>query len=175
LFKFLRRNKKDNKETNLVATHALLMGGASRPVSETEMMEQLGINIHMIEDDKLNSFLEKISIIKDGDDKVEDIDLNTLALRIMSTKLIRASWVDPIDVDIAQLEVEALIDRIELDMDEDTYEFGGSNLLEAMGKVIQTAWSDAKGGRKAKLMKVTPRVYEISMTEPGKKKSGLIS
>jgi len=159
----------------MVATHAALMGSLSRPVSDTEMMEQLGINIHMIEDDKLNSFLENISTIKDGDNKITDIDLNTLALRIMSTKLIRASWVDPIDVDIAQLEVEALIDRIELDMDEDTYELGGSNLLEAMGKVIQTSWSDAKNGRKAKLMKVSPKVYEITMTEPGKKKQGILS
>lgn len=174
MFKFLRRNKKTNSETSMIATHAAIMSDASRPVSETEMMEQLGINIHMIEDDKLNTFLETISVVKDCKGKIE-VDLNTLALRIMSTKLIRASWVDPIDVDIAQLELERLINRVEMDMDEDTYEYGGTNLLEAMAKVIQTAWSDAKNGRKAKLMKVTPRIYEITMTEPGKKKQGIIS
>jgi hypothetical protein len=52
---------------------------------------------------------------------------------------------------------------VEMEMDEDTYEYGGTNLLEAIAKVIQTAWSDAKSGRKAKLLKVTPRVFEISM------------
>jgi len=40
--------------------------------------------------------------------------------------------------------------------------------------VIQTAWSDAKGGRKAKLLKVTPRVFEITMPEPGKKRESMI-
>jgi len=159
----------------MVATHAALMGSMSRPPDVKEMMDELGINIHMIEDDKLNIFLENIALIKNGDDKVEDIDLNALALRIMSTKLIRASWVDPIDVEIAQLELERLINRVEMDMDEDTYEYGGTNLLEAMSKVIQTAWADAKNGRKAKLMKVTPKVFEITMTEPGKKNKGIIS
>ena len=176
MFKFLKRNKGDgNTETKLVGMHAVLMGDSQRPLSESEMIEQLGINIHIIEDDKLNSFLEQICLIKDKQGKVLDVDLNALALRIMATKLIRSSWVDPIDVDIAQLELERLINRVEMDMDEDTYEYGGTNLLEAIAKVVQTAWSDAKGGRKAKLLKVSPRVFEINMPEPGKKKERLIS
>jgi len=175
MFKFFRRDKTNKpSEAHTIAMHGAVMGDSQRPVDEQTMAEQLGINIHTIEDDKLNSFLEQIAIIKGPDGTVKDVDLNALALRVMVSKLIRSSWVDPIDVDIAQLEVERLINRVEMEMDEDTYEYGGTNLLEAVAKIIQTAWSDAKGGRKAKLLKVTPRVYEITMAEPGKKKGGIL-
>jgi len=80
--------------------------------------------------------------------------------------------VDPIDVEIAQLEVERFIDRVEMNMDEDTYEFGGTNLLEAFGKIIQTAWSDAKDGKKARLLKAQGRVIEVGM--PEKKTKGVM-
>jgi len=169
-----KRKQTDQSDTKAFATYGAIMGDASRPASETEIMETLGINIHIIEDEKLMALLDRMVDTKDENGNPNGVDLDNLALRVMATKLIRGSWVDPIDVDIAQLEVERLINRIEMNMDEDTYEYGGTNLLEAIAKVIQTAWSDAKGGRKAKLLKVTPKVFEISMPEPGKKKESII-
>lgn len=170
-----RRNQKDPSELRTIATYGAIMGEAQRPQQEAEMMEQLNINIHIIEDEKLNSYLEQIATKVDEKGNPNGIHLDNMALRILTSKLIRSSWVDPIDVDIAQLEVERLVNRIEMNMDEDTYEYGGTNLLEAVAKVVQTAWSDAKGGRKAKLLKVTPRILEISMPEPGKKRESIIS
>jgi len=173
LFKLFKRKKPQNTELQNASAYAVLLGDSQKSPQEMEILERQGINIHMIEDSNLNTYLEKMSVIENNGKS--EVDLNAFALRIMATKLIRASWVDPIDVDIAQLELERLINRVEMDMDEDTYEYGGTNLLEAIAKVIQTAWSDAKGGRKAKLLKVTPRVFEISMPTQRKNKEGLIS
>ena len=173
MFKWLHRNKGQSKEVKAAVMTGVLMGEAQRPISQQEIIEQLGINIHIIEDDRLNALLEGMAVMRNKDGNVDEVDLDALALRVMASKLIRSSWVDPIDADIAQLEVERFINRVEMNMDEDTYEYGGTNLLEAVGKIIQTAWSDAKNGRKAKLLKVTPRVFEISM--PEKKKGSVIS
>jgi hypothetical protein len=152
-----------------------VLGESQRSPVDSELMEQLGINIHLIEDEDLNNLLNKLAIIEGKDGSPPEIDMNALALRVMASKLIRGSWVDPIDVDIAQLELECFMDRIEMSMDEDTYEFGGTNLLEAIAKVVYTAWSDAKGGRKAKLMKVRARLLETAVTETAKKREGILS
>jgi len=144
--------------------HAGVLGDSQRPISQQELMQQMGINLQIIEDEGLNSLLEQMSFIK-NDDGTMKVDLDTLALRVQNSKLIRTSFVDPIDAEIAQLENERFIDRIEMNMDEDLYEFGGTNLLEAFGKVIQTAWSDAKDGQKARLLKATGRVIEVGMPE----------
>jgi len=155
--------------------HGAVLGDSQRPISQQELMQQMGINLQIIEDEGLNSLLERMSFIenegKDGKKSVQ-VDLDTLALRVMSSKLIRTSFVDPIDAEIAQLEVERFIDRVEMNMDEDTYEFGGTNLLEAFGKIIQTAWSDAKDGKKARLLKAQGRVIEVGM--PEKKAKGVM-
>jgi len=134
MFKIFRRGKKETSEAHKIVMHSAVLGDSQRPIAEAEIVQALGINIHTIEDDKLNHYLEQLSFIKNGEGEVVDVDLNALALRVMATKLIRASWVDPIDVDIAQLDMEAMIHRVEMDMDEDTYEYGGTNFLEAVRK-----------------------------------------
>lgn len=175
MFKLFNRNKGQNQELQGATAYAFVLGDSQRPPEETEAEKLLGINIHLLEDVELNDLLNQIALLKGKDGNPNDIDLNALALRVMASKLIRGSWVDPIDVDIAQLELERLINRIEMDMDEDTYEYGGTNLLESIAKVVQTAWSDAKYGRKAKLMKVSARVLETTVTEPKKKTGGIIT
>lgn len=175
MFKLFRRNKEQNPELKSATTYATVLGESQRSPMDRELMEQLGINIHLIEDEGLNNLLNQLAILKDKDGNPNEYDMNALALRVMASKLIRGSWVDPIDVEIAQLELECFMDRIEMSLDEDAYEFGGTNLLEAIAKVIYTAWSDAKGGRKAKLMKVRARVLETAITEARKKRESIIS
>lgn len=173
VFERLRRGKKEDTETRSALKYAALVGEAQHPITSQEMYQQLGINVHIIEDDKLIELLERLSFAKNDNDEVE-VDKDSLALRVMASKLIRSSWLDPLDSIIGQLEAERLVNRIEMNMNEDEYEYGGTNLLEAFLKLIQTAYSDAKDGRKAKLLKVTPRVFEIGMRETKKKEGGIL-
>jgi len=162
--------KKEGSEIKAAMTHGTVLGDTQRGIPDQELLQELGINIHMLEDDNLTALLKALST---SNKKNEDLD--DLALRVMSSKLIRSSWLDPIDTMIGQLEAERLITRIEMNMNEDEYEYGGTNLLEAISKIIQTAYSDAKDGRKAKLLKVSPRVFEIAMRETKKKEGGIIT
>ena len=173
VFDFLKR-KKEGNELKDAMKYGAMLGEAQRGISDQELIEGLGINIHMVEDGELNALLKGLSTHKNSDDSI-DVDFDVLALRVMSSKLLRSSWLDPIDTMIGQLEAERLVTRIEMNMDEDTYEYGGTNLLESLSKIIQAAYSDAKDGRKAKLLKVSPRVFEIAMRDTKKKEGGIIT
>lgn len=171
LNRLLRRgDNSDRAEGKFQVTHGILSGDSMRPQSEQEMIEQLGINYHMLEDDELSRILMNLAITK-NDGQEAEIDLNALAMRIDASKVIRASYVEPIDAEIAQLEAERSVNRIELSLNEDTYEYGGTNLLEAYSRFVKTAWSDATKGRKAKLLKVISKSFEVNIPEAGKKKS----
>jgi len=174
VFDFLKR-KKEGSELKDAMKYGALMGDAQRGIADQEIMEGLGINPHMIEDEKLNTLLDNLTRVKNPQtNEVIAIDMDALSLRVMISKLIRSSWLDPIDATIGQLEAERFITRVEMNMNEDEYEYGGTNLLESISKIIQTAYSDAKDGRKAKLLKVTPRVFEIGMHETKKKEGGIL-
>ena len=166
--------KPNNEELREVKAYAAY-GEASRPLSEHEIVEQLGINYHMIHDDAIERVLEG-SALREPNGEEEDNPSDraqTLAIRVLMSNLIRTSYVDPYDAEINKLKAERDIGLIELDMDEDSYEFGGSNLLNAFATIIKTAWDDAKNGRKAKLLKVMPRTLEIRTgTEEQSKKGG---
>jgi hypothetical protein len=172
LSRLFGRESKEPSELSKVLMHAAFSGEAGRPITEHEMMESLGINVHMIEDTSLTHFLEELSKERNDKKEIVGFDLDIVALRIMVSKLIRTSYVDPIDAQIAQLETERFITRIEMELDEDTYEYGGTNFLEACGKIISTAWSDSINGRKAKILKVMPKAFEISVPSEAEKKKG---
>lgn len=168
--------KSEDKETRNLVIQGLAAGESQRPLTEQEMMESLGINIHMIEDSRVSDILSGMSceVEAGGDGKpvVRDVDLNMLAMVVATSKLIRTSYVDSVDAEIGQLEAERFVLRQLIGMNEDTFELGGYNFLDAVSQIIKTAWSDAKMGRKAKLLKVTAKTFEVHTPEKGEEKRG---
>ena len=181
-FGFIKRilgKKKEDDPLKHVALHGMVAGESQRPLTQQQLMQELGINIHMIEDENVNALLGSMSVDVENDGNgnpiVKDVDLNMLAMIIMTSKLIRTSFVDPIDSEIGQLDAERFVIRQELDLDEETYELGGTNLNDALSQLIKTGWSDAKNGRKAKLLKVLAKTFEVRIPEAGgKKKEGWV-
>ncbi|RLI22927.1 hypothetical protein DRO45_00140 [Candidatus Bathyarchaeota archaeon] len=178
LDRLFKRGQK-NGEAEQALIHGLAVGESQRPLTEQEMLEALGINIHMIEDQSVKDILSGMSydvrVTEDG--KVVptgDVDINMLAMTVATSKLIRTSYVDPIDAEIGQLEAERFVLRQLIGMDEDTYELGGHNFLDALSQIIKTAWSDAKHGRKAKLLKVMAKSFEVRTPEQTGKEKGWI-
>lgn len=173
ILNILRRGKKEPSDLQKAVMANIITSDAGRTASEREDAALLGINLNMIQDEGLTKWLDRLSVIKtdghDGNPGEAIVDLNMLALRFMCSSLIRTSYVEPIDAEIAMMETEQFVNRIELQLPEDSYEFGGSNLLEAICAVIKTSWADAVNGRKAKLLKVSPRVFEVNLPEQQKK------
>lgn len=169
----LRRGKKEPSELQKAAIHSIIAGESGRTASEREDAAILGINLNMIQDEGLTKWLDRLSVIKtngkDGNPSDAFVDLNMLALRFKCSSLIRTSYVEAADAQIAMMEAEQFVDRIEMDLDEDNYEYGGTNLLEAICDVIKTSWADSVNGRKAKLLKVSPKVFEVNLPEQQKK------
>ncbi len=177
--------KPDAIEYRRTMVHNIVGNEMGKPMTETEAARELGIDLQMIEDDNVNRVLRYMSGMEtkavgaDGQPIMDasgqavtdgDMDLNMLATMFMTSKLIRTGYADPIDVEIAQAEAQLFVDRIELDLNEDEYELGGTNFLDALKQIILMNFSCAKNGRMAKLLKVTGKAYEIRMPGERKKK-----
>ena len=178
LSNLFKKKSHASEEARQAALHGLIHGDSSRPLTQQQMMEQLGINIHMIEDDTVKQMLQSMSVeLQENNGKLMatgNIDVNMLAMIVMTSKLIRTSFVDPIDSEIGMLDAERFVIRQEIDYDEETYELGGSNLNDALSQLIKTAWCDAKNGRKAKLLKVMAKTFEVRTPEAKKGEGGWV-
>jgi len=165
-----RRKKNGNKELKGAITHAAVMGDAQRPIPQQKVMEQLGINIHMIEDTNVSDAVNQLIAIslKQG-----YIDFDLYALRNLVTKLLRTSRLEKIDAFILLKKVKVILRNIKMNMPDYLIEWGVLNYVDSIEVLLWTAINDAVGGWKGKLLKVTPRVFEISM--PEKKEGGLMS
>ena len=162
----LNRNKDTGKqEIKTALTHGILTGQSTRTQMSHEERMSLLINIHLIEDeniiDTINTFIKFCA-----DNNVIDFDL--FALRILVSKLIRTSRLERIDAYILMLKARQIIRRIEMNMPNELVEAGVLNYIESIEILLETAFCDAAGGWKAKLTKVTPRYFEVTMPESKK-------
>lgn len=155
----------------MVATHAAIMSEVSRSPSDVEIMKQLDINIHTIED---VSVLDAINQLIAISNKAGYVDFDLYALRNLASKLIRCSRLEKIDVFILLKKSKRLLRRIGLKMPSELIDAGALNFLESIEILLWTAFNDALGGWKGKLLKVYPKLHEITVTESGKKKGGFI-
>jgi hypothetical protein len=154
----------------LGVSHGMVMADASRSVSDMEAIRELGINKHMITDDKVDQILEGMATLavveKDPISKKDVVKKYTVpkwaAAFIARSQLIRTSYNEKHDAYIGMLQTEDLLDQVAMKMTEEEYENGGGLLLQAIQLLCDTAWSDSIDGRKAKILKVSPKTYEIS-------------
>lgn len=165
-----------SQEGKVAFAHGITIADAQRSQSDYEAARELGINLHMINDDKVNSFLEGMAISQTiGKDPFTHKDVivrsavpKYAAVFIARSSLIRTSMIDPIDAQIGMLETKDLLMEVQMSMTEEEYEGGGALMMDAVKLITDTAWLDAQNGRKAKLMKVSPKSYEVSFKEQKK-------
>lgn len=155
-------------EFDKAVVHALVSADTQRSETEHEEARLLAINKPLLMDDWLLGTLERLAVIEWTDDKGQPrvhVDWDALAMRTKDSPVLRGSYVDPIDAQIRMVKSRRFAGRIELMTSEDEYELGATNFYEAMDDHYATTWADATNGRKAKLLKVSPRQFEISMPE----------
>lgn len=165
-----------SSEGKVAFAHGITIADTQRSQSDYEAARELGINLHMINDDKVNAFLESMAVTTSvGKDPItkKEVLIRTAvpkyaAVFIARSSLIRTSMIDDVDANIGMLETRCLLRRVRMSMTEEEYEGGGALMLDAVKLITDTAWLDARGGRKAKLMKVSPKSYEVSFKD-GKK------
>jgi hypothetical protein len=169
MFGFGDKNKLTRTE-KVGFSHGMVVADAGKSVSELEAIRELGINKHLITDDKVDAILEGMATLavveQDPITKKDVIRKYTVpkwaAAFIARSQLIRTSYNDRRDAYIGMLESEDLLDQIAMQMSEAEFENGGGLMLQAVQLLIDTAWSDSIDGRKAKIVKVSPKTYEIA-------------
>lgn len=161
---WLKRNEKPNSEVKSIITHGILTGDSTRPLSEQEALRDLQINPYLIRSSNLEGTIKTLLKMA-GEKNVIDMDL--IALGATIDPLIRVSHLTDLDAKIGYLKTRRILRRIE--MNSESVEI--INLIEALELERFTAWNDAIGGWKAKLTKVSPKTYEITMSEAKQKQS----
>lgn len=174
----LRRKPDQMTETQLAVGHGLVAAESGRPTSEIEHEKQLAENGLLVRDTRLESllagmcknvFVDDQNVLGCGPGhKFESAIPKYVALTILSSPLIRTSWLDPIDAQLAIIESRCIQRHIKMMMTEEDYENGGALIVDAVGQIINTNFLSAINGRTAKLVKVTARSMEVSVSGGGK-------
>lgn len=125
----------------------------------------------MIMDDRLTDVLE--TMIKDAQ-KNGDTSMahNLLSVRMRMSHVNRCSFLPSIAVTIAQLENELALGQMMIWADEESFEFGFANLMEACTQFTDIALHDAENGKKAHALKLVSvsKSYELPMFKKGEKR-----
>lgn len=169
----------------------IMASESGRSPSDVETQQQLGINIHMIESDSLMDDLSKLAerryrvpIFNDGK-LVQDSKGNPLyeervyfhpvfmALKVHLDKLFSTRYLDPIDVDIAICNVEYEFNKLKMQLSYEEFT-QWSSYIEALKRMAISAICDSKKGRKAQLMKITSKGYELRMHSIQEGKKGVM-
>jgi hypothetical protein len=160
----LRRKKNERTDAQNAFIHGVLAGDVTKAPDEQQLERDLGINLNMIKDDRLNNLLDGLAAqqVTDADGKTTvQFDLDMVALRLQTTHLIRTSFLSPLDAQIGMLRARRLMRKIKMKMSHEVFEAGGGNIVEACNQIIDTSYNDAVEGKKAMLLKVYERKYEI--------------
>ena len=160
----------------LAFAHGITVSDSGKTQTDIEVQRELGINRLLITDDDMNDLVKGmafnvVKVIGSDGKLVEQTTIvpRWAAVFIIRSQLIRTSYNSKHDAYIGMLETEDLLDKVAMQMSELEYENGGSLLLQAIQLLAETAWSDSIEGRKAKLLKVSPKTYEIGFRGQDKK------
>lgn len=176
---FRRDNRQQLREEASLAIPIMASDSARAP-SDIETQQQLGINIHMIESDDLMDDLTKLAerhyripAFNDGKPVVDEKGNHVfeervfyhpvfMTLKVHMDKLFSTRYLDPIDAEIAICQVEYEFNKLKMQLNYEEYTQWGS-YIDALKRMAVSAICDSKKGRKAQLMKITSRAYEMRM------------
>jgi hypothetical protein len=167
----LRKKGKQRTDAENAFIHGVLAGDVSKAPDEQQLQRELGINLPLIEDDRVSGLLHGLAsqLVTDGaGNKDVQFDLDMVALAVQTSHLIRTSFLGPLDAEIGMLRARRLLRKIKMKMSHEVFEAGGGNVVDSCQQIIDSSYCDAVGGQKAMLLKVYERKYEIRT--PGEKK-----
>jgi len=171
--KFPRFLKKPHSEAPNPFTYGIACTEAAKNTEELRAQELQGIDRYFVISEELESTLDWL--IKWAEkNNYSNYFNHFIAIKIRLCTLIRTSFVDPIDADIAMLDAEHAIGKFKLSLKNHDYKLGLGSILDAFNLVEQSAWCDAKNGRKLKIMKFTGKRIEITQPETQQKVEGLL-
>jgi len=169
------RRKKEDPEFGKQLTYALAASEVGRTQPERELYQTLGINPFLIQDEPLSKLVRHLSMAVDPTDETKQFTIpRYLAAYILTTSLIRTSWISPSDAQLGILRSKRLLRRVKMGMSEEESESDMPLVIDGLFEIIVTAYLDAIGGRKAKLTKVSPRTMEIQYSQMKRKTGGFL-
>jgi hypothetical protein len=184
--KWGRHNTEQLNEQDHYYANNLFTSENGKLNSQVEEHQALGTNIHMIEDgglfEQIESFCkypqamiiyesvvahnqitgEPRTLLQPKTVESETIDWNMMSLRELMSKIIATRWISQADADIYKEEIEYAIEEIIENLSHDEFQRKAQFYRNAKF-IILTAIDDAVNGRKARLLKVQLKGFELNV------------
>jgi hypothetical protein len=188
--RIFNRGEKLSPEMKSAMVIAHLQSEASRGVETNEQIlrEQLGTNYEMLHDPDVEALLteevyQKLYWVDETQKSPEsplgkvhvakgDINFDMAALRLLYSQVNRSSFISPHEALIIKIKLRNIMRRIKLQTRPDQYSLGFVNFLKAVEINMMFLLNDAIEGRKARLLKTSPRVTTLAV-EQGQGISGV--
>lgn len=173
-----RKKGQQLSESEVAIAHGLTAAETGRQTSELEQQRQLAENGLLVNDPQLQSLIygmgksvwvDQEGILGTKGCKYDSCIPKYVALAILNSSLIRTSWLDPLEAQIQIVRTRRILRRIKMKMTEEDYETGGALIVDAVGQIINANTLSAINGRTAKLVKVTAKSMEVSVSGGGGK------
>jgi hypothetical protein len=159
-------------------TAGILQSENQRPTNDAEAQRELGINIQMVDSDDLMKDIERLAWrhyqVSDGNGGLREVVVPHpvfLALKIEINRLHCMRVLNPIDAEIAICQLRYNFNKQKMKLSYPEYQqFGG--VIDALERMAIGAVHDSVKGSKSKLLKVTPRTFEVQFNRGGQKGEG---
>lgn len=186
--RFWRKSEEQLTEQDHFYASGLFSSENQKTQSEIDQNRDMGTNLHMITDDGLLTQIEqfckyqvevpKVEMIPDGKggfvphvtmETKDMVDWNMIALRALCTNVLCTRWIDPRDADYYKESLEYELEELKEQMSHSEYQRKAA-LFDAVKPILLTAIDDAVNGRKARLLKVQIKGFEVDVRhqQPGK-------
>jgi hypothetical protein len=162
-------NKPTEYEMSLL--HGLAQVEEGKTAADSEMQKLLAESGLIIQDPSLERLLQGMSRYKWKDphsgQEYEGTIPKNVATSILSSHLIRTSYIDPLEAQIGIYNARCILRRTKMKMSEEEYERGGASMIDAVFEIVRLNYLSAINGRISLVMKSQSKTVNLGFVGKG--------
>lgn len=155
--------------------HSIVASQGPSPASEEQARQDMGINIHTIEDERILKMLDGLCVvigkttILDGDGNLKEVDISyprpwAMALRVAVSKVNACRFLTKDEAVTTKLKLRNEIEKIKLKMSASDLELFGPFINIVVAVYAEPAIDDSVDGQKMLGLKVQSREYKVGLS-----------
>lgn len=156
--------------------HSIVASQGPSPASEEQARQDMGINIHTIEDDRLTKMLDSLCVVNSEvnvlNPATNQMEINVIsyprpwamALRVAISKVNACRFLSKEDAVTTKLKLRNEVEKIKLTMSRSDLELFGPFINLVIAVYAEPAIDDSIDGQKMLGLKVQSREYKVGLS-----------
>lgn len=161
--------------------HAIVASQGPSPAAEEQARQDMGINIHTIEDDRILKMIDALCVVGSkiiitnpvtGKEEVHEVSYPrpwAMALRVAVSKVNACRFLSQTDAVTTKLKLRNEIEKIKLKMTQSDLELFGPFINIVIAVYAEPAIDDSVNGQKMLGLKVQSREYKVGFSNQNNK------